>query len=256
MSDEVNVEEFVPADLDAVLSGEPIPETEEVQAEEPTEEPQADDAESSEEAEEKTEEPVEESKEETTVPVSALTAVRAEKQELQRQLDEAKKEPEAKIDLFDDPEGALENLKTEMRAEGDEKLLNAMMVLTKETVGDDFDEKVAIFNDAAAADNSLLVKVQQSSNPILAAYKEGKRLEAFKEIGDDPAAYKESLKSELMAEIKAELKAEAEQAGADRTAKDKALQDKLPTDIANENSRGGRGTEFTGPTPLDQILKD
>lgn len=262
MTDEVEVQvetpEFVPTPLDNVMSGEPVAEpaeeakaetAEEVKAEEPKAEEPADDP--------KAEEPKEEPKEETTVPLAALKAERQERQDLQRRLDAKDnpvEEPEKK-DFFDDPEGAIENLKTEMRTESDTKMLEMMMDLTIETVGEDeFNTKTSIFNDAAAKDPSLLAKISQSKNPILAAYKEGKRLEAFQEIGDDPTAYKAKLKADALEEARAELKADAETTKAAEKAEVDKVRDSLPVDIANENSSGVRGNGFTGPTPLDAIL--
>lgn len=106
----------------------------------------------------------------------------------------------------------------------------------------DADEKVQVFMDAARANPALAAALQTQRHPWEFAYKEGARMLMLKEVGDDPAQYREKLKAELMAELQKSNPAPAP-----------ALN--LPQSLNGARSVAPRSAQaFTGPTPLDQLF--
>lgn len=107
----------------------------------------------------------------------------------------------------------------------------------------DLDEAVEVFQEAAKANPALAMALQQQAHPYEFAYKEGKRLQLLKEVGDDPASYRQKLEEEIRTKVLAEL-----QPGAPKVS--------LPTSLAGARSSATRSAPaFTGPTPLDNMFK-
>jgi len=104
----------------------------------------------------------------------------------------------------------------------------------------DADEVVGVFMEAAKANPALSAALQQQRHPWDFAYKEGKRLLMLREVGDDPAAYKERLKAELLAEIQGSAK---------------PAPVAIPQSLNGARSVAPRSAPaWTGPEPLESIL--
>ena len=107
----------------------------------------------------------------------------------------------------------------------------------------DLNEVVEVFQEAAKANPALAMALQQQAHPYEFAYKEGKRLQLLKEVGDDPTSYRQKLEEEIRTKLLAEL-----QPGAPKV--------NLPTSLAGVRSSATRSAPaFTGPTPLDNMFK-
>lgn len=108
----------------------------------------------------------------------------------------------------------------------------------------DTDEKVGVFMEAARANPALALALQQQRHPWKFAYDEGARMLAHKEIGNDPAAYRERVKAEVLAEFQ---KANGSQPSHQSL--------NLPASLNGARSVAPRSAPgFTGPTPFESIL--
>lgn len=105
----------------------------------------------------------------------------------------------------------------------------------------DLDDVVEVFKQACQSNPALGMALQQSANPYEYAYREGKRLQLLKEVGDDPTAYREKVKAELLAEFQ-----KTQPAGVT-----------LPQSLAGARSAAARSAPaFTGPTPLGSVFNN
>ncbi|MNY73265.1 hypothetical protein D3C86_2120160 [compost metagenome] len=78
-------------------------------------------------------------------------------------------------------------------------------------------------------------------NPYEFAYREGKRIQLLKEVGDDPAAYRARIEAEVREQL--------------QKANPAALN--LPASLAGARSSATRtAPAFTGPSPLDSLFKN
>jgi hypothetical protein len=247
-------DDHVPTDLGEVFGESP---QEEIQVVEEAEEPVAEEAQEPDAtpADEPKDVPAE--KEEATVPVAALTAEREKRQALQKQIDDAKEPESEKKDFFEDPDAALDDRDERLRRESDNKLVAALEYTARNALGDEvYDAQEAAFIEYAKDNPHVIETLKDKINPIDAALKIGKeQIELKSKIAElDKIGDIEEYKAKIREEVKAELAADAEKSAEAKEAEAKAVKDKLPIDLANENSSGARGNSFTGPTPLDSIL--
>lgn len=179
------------------------------------------------------------------VPVAALKAERAKRQQLEREIEELRAKapvPEpAKIpNPAEDPEGyhrAIQDVAFNERCN-----MSEMMAREKHP---DMDEKFAIFQEAAKADPTLGARLRTQPHPWEWVYQQAVKMEAMKEIGDDPQAFRERLKAEIMAEL-----------GATTGQKPATPPAKVPTSLASARNTGDRAQPvFNGPTPLEKIVR-
>jgi hypothetical protein len=106
----------------------------------------------------------------------------------------------------------------------------------------DLDDVVKHFQEAVQANPALAMALQQNVNPYEFAYREGKRVQMLKEVGDDPAAYR----AKIEAEIREQLSKPAAQQSLN-----------LPGSLAGARSSASRtAPAFTGPQPLDSLFKN
>lgn len=104
----------------------------------------------------------------------------------------------------------------------------------------DLDDMLTVFADAAKANPALSATMMQQANPYEYAYREAKRLQVLKEVGDDPAAYRSRVEAEIRAQI-----------GQSST----PAQPNLPASLAGARSAAPRSAPaFTGPAPLGSIF--
>lgn len=229
-------------------------ETPEKKPEEPTQEGEAvSDEEPAPKGEEKAAPPAAE-KIEPNAPIAALLDERDKRQRLERELEELKKsqapaEPEA--DFFEDPEGALKKRDAAFREELLKNKLDMSQAMAKES-HPDFDEVLGKFNKAMETDPSLKGRAKiiwddalNQPHPALSIYKAVQRELAVQEISD-PTEYRKKIEAEIRAELAKEKEAPAEEKPAPS----------IPESLADERSVGSRkGPEWTGPTPLGEIIK-
>lgn len=117
---------------------------------------------------------------------------------------------------------------------------------------EDFDEALEDFKTLAKKEPALIQKLNQQPDPAEWAYRTAKQAKGIAEIGD-PAAFREKLEKELREKWEAEQAAqESEQVEETET----PSRPSPPKTLAKARSSGGRNAskQFTGPTPIDQIL--
>jgi hypothetical protein len=114
----------------------------------------------------------------------------------------------------------------------------------------DLDEKFEVFQKAAADNPALGAELARQKHPYDWMYKHAQKLQALAEIGDDPTAYEQKMREKIMAELQAAQPAEAQPAATPAAAP------VLPKSLATNRSAAPRSAPvWTGPTPLDNILK-
>lgn len=116
----------------------------------------------------------------------------------------------------------------------------------------DFDAMIDAFGEAAKANPALAMQLQRERHPWEFAYKEGKKIQALREIGDDPATFKERIRQEVLAELKA---AGGGAAPSPSNPAASAPTQPLPQSLASARSSAPRGaTAFSGPTPINSLF--
>lgn len=114
----------------------------------------------------------------------------------------------------------------------------------------DLDDKMEVFQKAAAENPALGAELAKQKHPYDWMYKHATKLQALAEIGDDPTAYEQKLRDKIMAEIQASQPAEPQQTTT------QAAAPVLPKSLATTRSAGPRSAPtWTGPTALTDILK-
>lgn len=153
-------------------------------------------------------------------------------------------------DPWTDPEGALAYERQQRAME----LYETRVILSEEMMSQkpDYNEAKAVFIEAANADPTLAQKLVRHAMPAKFVYEEGKRLAALREIGPDPAAYRESLRQQLMEELRAEMGAQpSQQPMAPKAPAPKSL---AGTTSSVSRDPHGRYAPRNGPASLDEIL--
>lgn len=159
------------------------------------------------------------------VPISAILDEREKRQQYQREAEELRRwkaEREAQEqtkpkDFYEDPDGYLRNVQQQQQhAIWNERLnMSEMMAVNKH--GDETVTQAAdAFKQAAAKNPALVHEFTQQRDPYGFVVQWHKRNAALTEIGEDPAAYKERIRTELMAELQAQQPAPAVQQSAPR----------------------------------------
>ena len=106
---------------------------------------------------------------------------------------------------------------------------------------EDLDEVVKTFQEAALQNPALSMALHQQANPYEFAYREGKRIQLLKEVGDDPAAYRAKVEAEIRAQLQ----------------KDAPAALNLPASLAGARSSAPRSSPaFTGPAPLGSLFNN
>lgn len=109
----------------------------------------------------------------------------------------------------------------------------------------DLDETVDVFSAAAKQNPALLAQLQMARHPWEFAYREGKRLQAMAELGDDPSAYEAKIRAKIMAE----LQSQPTQAAASAPP--------IPQSLASARSSAARSApSFSGPQPLKNLFEN
>lgn len=211
-----------------------------------------------------------------TVPLAALEDERKKRQAIESEFNDFRtrhtqplqpqqpQQPQPEIveppDPLDDPEG----YKNYVRAVAQAETANTRLAISVEVARSqhaDYDQMEAAFVEAAAANPALAHTIRNHPAPAFYAYKEGKAFLARKELGDDPAKYREKLMSEMKDELRSAVIADLQNEGIiprgqgfTPRQQQPAAQPRFPTSLATERSAAPRGNPgFSGPTPLSAI---
>lgn len=244
--------------LDDALAGKDFEDEPEVEAgteTEPTAEPEADadtekDTQNDAEAEAKAPTAGDEGETKEWTKAMALDE-RRKRQELERKLREyeekEKRGSEPKVDIFENPDAALNGVLSQARQE----VFNAKVEMSQEIMRSqyqDYDELEAEFIDMAASNPAVLSEFQKAANPARFAYETAKKAREAAQL-KDVDSYKEKLRAEVEAEVRAKLEAEILGKAQAKEKRDKALSPSLATARAS-----GSDDDFVEPS-LDDILK-
>ena len=189
----------------------------------------------------------------TTVPMSAHIGLRKDLEgqinQLKSQLSAQPAEVEKKIDFFEDPDSAINQLETKFSDILTNQLLNTGQILAARDHGQEtVDAAIAWVTQAAQTSPFLLQQFTQT--PL--ALQADKAVELFKaeqtraEL-EDPVTAREKIKAEVKLELLEEEKAKLD--GKEE------LKQSIPKTLVGSGSKGGlTGSDWTGPTPLNAII--
>ena len=177
---------------------------------------------------------------------AAAADERRKRQQLEARLAELeKKQAEAGKTFWDDPEGALEKHRQEIRqTEVRVKLATTEAIARSKYT--DFDEKIQAFSEVVQQTPGLHLQWLQSPDPADFAYKLGKNHIELRDAGSIDAL-RQKIEKETRMKLEAEYKEKAE-----KMAKERAS---IPQSLSDTVGKAGPRVEFTGPTSLDDILK-
>ena len=140
--------------------------------------------------------------------------------ELQRQLDEATRRatapppqpqapPQPPPDPAADPRGFAQHLVQQQQAALlNERLNNSEMMLADKIGAEKLNEYVQEFRTLATADPTLFGKLYSQPHPYAWLTREVDRLRLVRDVGDDPAAYREKILAEARTQWEQEAKAQ------------------------------------------------
>lgn len=199
------------------------------------------------------------------VPRKALIEERRKRQEFEKKIAEfesrlaelskpqpppqQQRQPQPPPDPWTDPQGAIEYERQQRAME----LYETRVILSEEMMSQkpDYTEAKRVFIEAANADPSLAQKLVRHPMPAKFVYEEGKRLAALREIGPDPAAYRETLKAQLLEELRAEM-------GVQSSPVSQAPKAPAPKSLAGTTSAQPRDPKGryapSGPASLEELL--
>jgi len=177
------------------------------------------------------------------VPVQALKDERRKRQELERRMQayeanmrQAQQQPPP--DVYQDPEGALSHVRQQFQHELTRTRLD-MSVAMARTQHQDYEDAETAFIEAVHANPNLYNQMLNDPHPAGFAYRVGKQVQAYREIGSDPVTYRDKVRQEI----------EAERGGTQRP------RSSLPPSLASARDTNGRfAPAWGGPTPLKDIL--
>ena len=212
--------------------------------------------------EEKKEEPEKEVKKEVKEPpkqdmtdkeraaFAAAADERRKRQQLEARLAELeKKKAETKDDgtpktFWDDPEGALAKHRQEMQQTVVQTKLATSEAIARSKYSD-FDEKIADFGEILQQTPGLHIQWLQSPDPAEFAYKLGKNHLELKDAGSIDAL-RQKIEKEVRLKLETEYKEKADKMVKERSA--------IPASLSDTSGKSGPRVEYTGPTPLKDIL--
>lgn len=192
------------------------------------------------------------------VPISALKDERRKRQQAEQELQKRMAAYEAQMqqfqqpapprpDLFEDPDGALEHMQQQFQRQLVRTRLDMSVAMAK-TQHTDYADAEAAFVEAVKANPSLYDQMLQDPHPAGFAYRVGKQVEALREIGGDPHAYREKVRKEIEADLRRQWET-------DQPAASIPQRSSIPPSLANARDTNGRfRPAWNGPTPLKDIL--
>lgn len=188
------------------------------------------------------------------VPRAALMDERRKRQELEKQFVELQRaiqaqqpQPQAP-DLYADPEHYAATLRSHVEQANFATRVEVTELVMSEK-HPDYAEKRDLFIATAEQDPALIMKMMKSANPAKFAYDMGRKIAVEREVGNDPAAYREKVRAELMQELGINPSAPAAP---------KSLSAPVPKSLASIPSAPARAPNgqfrSNGPTPLSDII--
>jgi hypothetical protein len=150
-------------------------------------------------------------------------------------------------DLFEDPDGALNYVQHQFQQQLTRTRLDMSVAMAK-TQFQDYEQAEAAFVDAVKANPTLYDQMLNDPHPAGFAYRVGKQVEALREIGSDPNAYKTKIRQELEAELRKQIESEQRSGQA-------AVRSSIPPSLAAARDTNGRfAPGWSGAPPLKDIL--
>ena len=226
------------------------PSQEETEAEETKDEQE----ESQEEQEPEKEEAKQETEEDKQVPLKAMLAERDKRKEAEIQLQmlqkekaalQQKREEEEEVDPDSDPAAYYRQREEKiLKAVGDKIL--AMSVMNAKDKWSDYDEKEALFIEAAKKDPTLGQKMDAAPDPARFAYETARQLELQAKYGNDPEAWREAIRQEEREKLEQEIKGK-------KTNLDKARA-KQPSNLNDLRAAGGNDKAGYKPSAFGDAL--
>ena len=190
-----------------------------------------------------------------TVPHEALHAERVKRQELERKLADLEKQ-KPKTSVLEDEDKAFTERVSELTRPLQERFFKLSVKAARNAPGrEDYEEVAAAFTEAAESDPQLWVGFRSSDDPGEYVYNIGKQVKELGDVGGDILKYGEKKRSEGLAQaetLKNEIKALKAEIETLKTSKER--QDKIPQSLNGEQSAAGRSGNFSGPTPLKNLL--
>lgn len=178
------------------------------------------------------------------VPLAALEAERRGRQDWKEKAIRFEEEAKQLRERMSEPQQRTEQTQLDPIQQVRQEMLNERFNMSEMVARQkyaDLDDAVEAFKEAAKQNPALGMALQQQPNPYEFAYREGKRIQLLKEVGDDPAAYRARIEAEIRAEL--------------QKANPAALN--LPASLAGARSSASRSSPaFTGPAPLGTLFNN
>ena len=183
-----------------------------------------------------------------TVPLDVVLDERRKRQELEQELAKYKQKQDEKPapDVFEDQEAYTKHITTQINQGILNERANISQFMAKRDYPD-LDEKVEKFHELVRENPQLREQALHSISPYHEIYdivSKHEELEKMKDID----SYRASLRAEIEAEVKAEEASKKQELEQKRQS--------IPPSLVSEPSKGAitKGTQFDGPTPLENIL--
>jgi hypothetical protein len=179
------------------------------------------------------------------VPLAALKAERAKRQEYEARVRQYEQQAQQQPlpDFNQSPDGYIQAVLNQHSQQLQARMLGALEAQARETYPD-YDEVFQIVQESAESNPALTQQIMQAPNPAMAAYKLGKQLHEMQAM-QDPDAYRAKIEAEIRAKVDAEYKAKEE-------AKLRAAE-AIPPDLTA--ARASKDGEVQPDDSLDSILK-
>lgn len=202
------------------------------------------------------EEPAQEAEQEDgkTVPLAALQSERETNRELKRRLEALERqqqqprqeEQQQPPDFYENPDQRMTYERSQIEQQMNQRHLQQSRFFAEREFGkEEVDAAYAYFDQHPEQSQALL----NEPSPFHAAVEFYRKQKVAEEIGADPEAYKQRILQEAREEARKEYEADA----VTKSVKSAAEQ-KSPS-LAGETNLGSRqGSEWSGPTSLDNIL--
>lgn len=142
------------------------------------------------------------------VPRKALEDERRKRQDYEKRLQDLERKLQARPpqqakpkapapDWYVDPEQAAQQMHREFQYQ----IFATRLALGEEIFGQKpgYADAKAAFTEAAQADPTLLERMVENENPTKFVFEQGRKIQAMREIGDDPLSYKQRLEEEFKA---------------------------------------------------------
>lgn len=197
-------------------------------------------------------------KTETMVPLKALEEERKGRQDWKEKsirLEEEVKHLRAQHSQTQTPSEQPTQLTTDQVRLNDR--LDMSELLLRQQHGDEaVDGMIESFQKAAKENPALGAQLAQQKHPYQWAFEQVKRMKAMEEIGSDPVAYRDRIRTELEAELKAAAQPEQQAADVAAPVAQVAPKPVIPQSLASARSSAPRAAAaWSGPTPLADIIK-